>query len=233
MTTQEMVDLVRDRSKQPDTAKILRELRAAFRWATARVFNTEGGPDLLSTIGTELAINATTRDYNLAANVPGTFLGLKQLWLKFPSDSVFTPIHEADIEAPSFQDRDAQPAATPDIAFGFPVLYQVYNFGMLRFGSALPAGSTLRADFFRFGPAPDPTTNNTAVAGDDYTDLFHDSIVCKASAHCLENLDDDRTGSWESRARDYLNDALYAAQKRTQGPVAHQGWARRRRRFFI
>jgi hypothetical protein len=233
MTTQEMVDLVRDRSKQPDTAKILRELRAAFRWAVARIYTTEGGPDLLSTIGTELTITGTTRDYNLAANVQGTFLGLKQLWLKLPGDTNFTPLNEADLTAPSFQDRDSKPTADPDIAFGHPVLYQVYNFGMLRFGPALPDTSVLRADFFKFGPAPDPTTNNSPTSGTDLTDLFHDGIVCKASAHCLENLDDDRVGGWETRARDYLNDALFAAQKRVQGPEAHQGWARRRRRFFV
>lgn len=232
MTAQEMVQLVQDRSRQRDQAKILRELRAGFRWATNRVYLTEGGPDLLSTVGQELTLASDTRDYNLAANVTGNFLGLKQLWCKLPSDQNFIPMDHVDLEVPSFQDRDSKPEASPDVAMNHPVLYHIYNFGYVRFAPALPATSILRADFFRFGPAPDPTTNNTAASGEDLTDLFHDAIVCKAAAHCLENIDDDRTGSWETRAMVYLNDALLVAQKRVQGPTAHRGWRTRSRLIF-
>jgi len=228
MTATEMVELVKDRSRQSDSAKVLRELRAAFRWALNRIYMTEGGPDLISTIGQELTMSADTRDYNLAANVTN-FLGLKGLWLKLSSDSVFTPMVPGDLEAEPFQDRDAQPSDDPDIAFGHPVLYHIYNFGSVRFAPALPSGAVIRADFFKFGVPPDPSTNNTVTAGEDPNEIFHDAIVCKAAAHCLENLDDDRTGAWETRAMVYLNDALRAAQKRVQGPVAHRGWRRRAR----
>lgn len=232
MTAQEMVKLVQDRSRQRDQAKILRELRAAYRWAANRVYLSEGGPDLLSTIGQELTLAADTRDYNLAANITGNFLGLKQLWSKLPSDVSFTPMDTADLETPNFQNRDNQPAATPEVALNHPVLYHVYNFGMVRFSPTLPSGTILRADFFRFGAPPDPTTNNTTESGSDLDSVFHDAIVCKAAAHCLENIDDDRVGSWETRAMVYLNDALLVAQKRVQGPIPHKGWRGRRRLLF-
>lgn len=233
MTTQEMVDLVRDRSKQSDTAKILRELRAAFRWCSTKVFLVAGGAELLSTIGQELTLAADTRDYDLADNVTvtGTFLGLKQIWAKLPGDTMFTPMVERDILTPEFQIRDSQPAATPDVARGHPILYQPYNFSQLRFAPTIPATSVLRVDFFHFGPVLDPTTNNSPDVGVDLTSLFHDAVACKASAHCLENLDDDRTGAWETRARDYLNDAVYAATKKS-GPTLIQGWTTRRRRMI-
>jgi hypothetical protein len=199
MTTQEMVDLVKDRSKQSDTAKILRELRAAYRWCVNRVYLAEGGPELLSTVGQEITLAADTRDYDLGANVTvtgGVYLGLKQLFAKLPTDQTFTPMIERDASAPEFQSRDSQPAATPDVAGGHPILYHVYNFSQFRFAPALPSGTVLRADFFQFANPPDPTTNNTAETGVDLTDLFHDAVTCKAAAHCLENLDDDRTGAW-------------------------------------
>lgn len=221
MTSQEMVDLCKDRSKQPDMAKILRELRSAFRWATNRIYMTEGGPDLLSTIGEELTISATTREYDLSANVTN-YLGLKALWLKLSTDTEFVPMIERDASSSVFKANDTQVAADPLIASGHPVLYHIHNFGTLRFAPALPADCTLRADFFGFGLAPDPTTNPTPS---DPTDLFHDAIVAKAAAHCLENRDDDRTGGWETRAMVFLNDALRAAQKRSTGPTAHRGWS--------
>lgn len=231
MTSQEMVDLVKDRSKQPDAAKILRELRSAFRWATNRVYLTEGGPDLLSTIGSELTISGTTRTYDIAAFVSGNLLGLKELWLKLPTgDQVFTPMVECDATHPAFQANDEQVAADPLIASGHPVLYHIQNFSQVRFAPALPDGSILRVDYYKFGAPPDPTSNPTpSVVGTDLNALFHDAIVNKATAHCLENLDDDRTGAWETRARDVLNDALYAAQKRKTGPKAHRGWLTRGR----
>jgi hypothetical protein len=139
---------------------------------------------------------------------------------------------ERDASAPEFQSRDSQPAATPDVAGGHPILYHVYNFSQFRFAPALPSGTVLRADFFQFANPPDPTTNNTAETGVDLTDLFHDAVTCKAAAHCLENLDDDRTGAWETRARDYLMDAIRAATKRTAAPTLIQGWVTRRRRMI-
>lgn len=197
-----------------------------------RVYLTEDGPDLLSTLAQEITLSADTKTYDLAANITGNFLGIKALFCKFPSDTVFTLMENVDVEQPVFQDIDSQPAAIEPVQINHPVLYHVYNFGTVRFDQKLPASTVLRVDFYRFGAPPDPTTNNTVENGEDLTEFLHDAIVCKATAHCLENLDDERTGSWETRAMIYLNDALRLVQKRVTGPKAHRGWRARSRRIF-
>jgi hypothetical protein len=236
MTTTEMVAFVKAWTKHSDDSKILIALRSGYRWTVKRVYNSEGGPDLLSTIGRELSIASTTRDYDLSAAIEtaggGELLGIKQLWLKLPSDSNFTPMNEVDAETPAFQVYDAELAASPTIASGHPVLYQVVNYDKVRFAPALPSGSTVRADYFRVAPPPDPTTNNTAETAVDLPAIFHDAITAKAIAEIFSMLDDTRTGEWETRARDHANDAIHTAGKRVQQPTRTTPWSRGRRRVL-
>jgi hypothetical protein len=236
MTTVEMVTFVKAWTKHPDDTKILIALRSGYRWTVKRVYNSEGGPNLLSTIGRELAIASTTRDYDLSAAIVtaggGELLGIKKLWLKLPSDQNFTPMNETDAETPVFQSYDAELAASPTIASGHPVMYQVVNYDKVRFAPALPAGSTLRVDYFRVAPPPDPTTNNTAETALDLPAIFHDAMVSKAIAHMFNMLDDTREGTWETRARDEVNDAIFTAGKRVQQPTRTTPWRRGRRRVL-
>lgn len=234
MTTQEMFDALKSRTKISDASKLGTELRSAYRWVVRRVYNAAGGPDLLMTIGEELpALVAVTRDYDLGANVTaGELLGIKKLWLKLPQDTRFTGMDPSDADDPGFANMDSGTNATPDVAGGHPVLYTVINFDKLRFAPALPTTSVLRADYFRIGPVPDPTTNDIQQNSLDLPAAFHDAMVSKATAQLFTMLDDTREGTWETRARDELNDAIFTATNRTQYPTTTQPYKARRRRYI-
>ncbi len=230
-----MLDLMKQRTKVQDSAKLLRELRSAYRWAVRRVYNAAGGPDLLTTIGEELPVlAAVTRDYDLGAAVTGgEFLGVKMLSLKLPIDSFFTEMQPSDANATKFASADSAPVSNPNIAQGHPVMYTAINFSKVRFAPALPIGAIIRADYFRIGPVPDPTTNPTQEDGVDFPAIFHDAVVSKAVAQIFTTLDDTREGTSETRARDELNDAIYLATSRTKGPVQTRPVRSHRRGRFI
>lgn len=229
-----MLALLKQRTKIADPTKLLLELRDAYRWAVNKIYKSSDGPQMLVTVGEELtALAATTREYDIEANISGgSLLGMKQLWVKLPADLGFTPMLPRDTGDPDFIAFDGQPAADPTIAQGHPVFYSMINFSKARFAPALPAGAVLRVDYARIGPVPDPTTNPTQEDGVDIPDLFHSGVVAKATAHLFNTLDDTREGSWETRAESFLNDAIFAAGKgaRTQRPVETQPFRRGRRR---
>ncbi len=232
-----MLTLISQRTKVKNDPKVLNELRAAYRWAVNRIFNSADGPQLLVTVGEELpALVATTRDYDLETNlVGGSLLGLQTLWAKLPSETIFTRLIPREISQQDFIAMDSSTAADPQIATGYPVFYAVTNFGQVRFAPSLPAATVLRADYSRIGPAPDPTTNPTQQDGTDLPSLFHDALVNKACAHLFDTLDDDRAGGWETRAIDFLNTAIYTAGKgtRTARPVETRPFRRGNRRRGI
>lgn len=236
MTTLEMMALLRQRTKIPDSSKLLNELRVAYRWAVNKIYKSADGPRLLCTVGEELTLAAITRSYDLEANLAGgTLLGMKQLWAKLPGATQFTPMIPRDVSDPEFMALDAQTAADPLIATGSPVFYSMINFGQARFAPALPATTVLRVDYARIGPAPDPTLNPTQQDGTDIPGLFHDAIVNKATALLFNTLDDTREGSWHTQAMDVLNDAIFAAGKgaQTQQPVQTQPFRRGSHRIRI
>ena len=237
MTTQEMIDLLTQRTKVADATKVLRELHVAYRWAVNEIFKSADGPPMLMTVGEQItALVATTRNYDLeTALTGGSLLGLKQLWLKLTSDSAFTLMIQKDISDPDFVAVDSQPSADPLIATGHPVMYAVTNFGQVRFAPALPAGAVIRADYSRIGPVPDPTTNPTQQDGTDLPSLFHDAICHKGTALLFATLDDTREAAYEARAITTLNSAIYAASKavRTQSPITTQPFRAGRMRRWI
>lgn len=233
MTVAEMLDALKWRTKKRDITELLIELNSAARWTARRVYNSEGGPDLLSTFGAELSIGSTTKSYDLGANVPtGVFLGIKRLWLMLPGETEFTRMTEADLESPAFTANDNRLAADPLIATGHPVFYEVYNFDELRFDKALPANSKLRADYWREPPALDPTNNATIENGLDLPAVFHDAVISKATAQIFSVLDDSRVGEFETRARDEITDAIRTAGRRSQGPTQTIPFTRGRRRIL-
>lgn len=230
MTTAEMVALLKQRTKVQDTAKLLPELRAAYRWVVRKVYTSADGPDLLVTIGEELtALAADTREYDLKTNLnDAKLLGVKALWVKFPTDTGFSPMQQADTNDPAFQSGDSTLEAAPLVATAHPVLYDMVNFSFVRFSPALPSGAIIRCDYDRIGSVPDPTTNNTQEDGSDIPDAFHDAIVSKATAHIFNMLDDSREGAWENRAREELRDAIYTTQRRVRTRVQPFRAGRRR-----
>ena len=242
MTGNQMLSLLQQRTKVADRTKQLAELQSAYRWVVRRVYNTQDGPNLLSTIGEELtALAAVTRTMDLGAAVTsGEMIGIKKLWLKLPSDTNFVGMDPTDSNDPYFIDADAYTAANPAIAAGHPVLYMVINFTQARFAPALPIGAVIRVDYFRIGPAPGvPEGSETesaelaedAVTAVDLPAIFHDAMVNKATAQLFSMLDDDRDASWETQARDALNDALYMGH-RVQSPTSTQPFRARRRRYL-
>jgi hypothetical protein len=234
MTTVEMMDLLTQRTKITDQAKLLRELRDAYDWAVNEIFISADGPQLLMTVGEELPVlAATTRDYDLETNlVGGSILGLQTLWAKFPTGLNFTPLIPRAVASQDFIAMDSSAIATPLIATNFPVFYSIVNDGKVRFAPALPAGTFLRADYARVGPAPDPTNNPTQQDGTDMPSIFHRAILAKATAHLFNTLDDSREGGWETRAIQFKNSAIYAAGKgtRSQRPVETRPFRRGNRR---
>lgn len=219
MTSTEMLAFITQRTRQTDVVKILRELRSAHTWVALNLFNAGGG-DLCVTIGEELpALVAVTRDFDLGAVTSGTFLSIKTLWLKFPSDSRFVPMIENDSTDPEFEVTDSATVADPDIAYGHPVRYDVLNFQKVRFARALPVGAIIRADYSKIALPPDPATNDTATSGTDLSELFHEAEVNKTCAQIFTSQEDDRVAQYEVRAREMLNAAIYAALKRKRGPT--------------
>lgn len=237
MTTKEMLDLLRQRTKISDDTKLLRELQVAYRWAVNEIYKSADGPPMLVTVGEQItALVATTRNYDLeSALTGGSLLGIKQLWLKLTSDSAFTLMVQRDISDPAFTDMDTHTLADPLIATAHPVLYAVTNFGQVRFAPALPSGAIIRADYSRIGPAPDPTVNPTQENGTDLPSLFHDAICHKGTSLLFATLDDTREASYEARAVTTMNSAIYAASKsvRANSPVRTQPFRRTSTRRWL
>ena len=157
-----------------------------------------------------------------------------------PADTVFTSMIPADGNEQDFTNADSATTANPRIANGHPVLYEIVNFSQARFAPALPAGSVLRVDYFRMGPAPAVGESSETeseelvepeILGEDLPSIFHDAMVSKATAQLFTMLDDSRDVTWELRAKDELNDAIYMG-KRTQSPTVVAPFRARRRRYL-
>jgi hypothetical protein len=241
MTTREMLNSVKQWTKISTEDTGLRALRKAYNWAVRRVYNSENGPNLVSTIGEELpALLATTKTYDFGANLAHPILGFKQLWVKLPADVKFTPMQSARTTDQGFVDSDSDPAASLQVAQGHPVLYDIINFDQARFAPALPTGAVLRVDYYRLarevgetdsGKSDDSSDmNDEPVAGEDLPKMFDDCIVSKAIALLFNQLDDDREMTWQTTALSELNDALYIPKN--PGPTRTTPYRIQRRRFI-
>lgn len=237
MTTQEMLNLLAQRTKVTNQTKLLSELKSAYEWAVYEIYKSADGPQMLITVGEELtALAATTRDYDLESHLTGgSLLGIQQLEVKLPADVNFTLMLPRDVSNADFMVLDNHLASDPLIASGHPIFYAVNNFGQLRFAPALPATTVIRATYSRLGAAPDPSTNPTQEDGTDLPKMFHNAIVAKACAIIFNTLDDTREGSWETRAITLLNTGIYVAGKitRTARPVETRPFRRGSRRRGI
>lgn len=241
MTPNEMLDLCQQWTKVSDKTKRLNALKKAYRWAVRRVFNSEDGPDLLATIGEELAaLGATTQTLDIESLLAHELLGFKKLWVKLPADINFVGMMPADTTDEAFIDGDAYPAANLRTAQGHPVYYDIINFGQARFSPPLPAGAVVRVDYYRLAAEPgvpdDSETGSTElneepIVGEDLPAVFDDAITSEAIAMLFGQLDDDREAIWHSRALAELTDALYIG-KRVQGSTKTKPWRPRRRRFI-
>jgi hypothetical protein len=236
MTTLEMLDLLTQRTKIVDKAKLLRELRVAYRWAVNEVFKSADGPQLLMVIGEEITLNATTRDYDLESNLGSSLLGIQTLWAKLPSATTFTRLIPKNATDDEFVTVDGATTADPLISSGYPIFYAVMNDGQnVRFAPALPATTVIRVDYAKLGAAPDPTTNPTQEDGTDIPSIFHDAIVYQAAVPLCITLDDTRATAWAGLAVSTLNSAIYAASRgvHTQQPIETRGFRRRNRRRAV
>lgn len=226
-----MVRRIKHRTKLADDYKVLIELQDAAEWAGRRVYNSENGPDLLITMGEEVALAARTRTLDLAGEdvLVNALLGIKQLWLKLPSDSIFTPMVAADSNSMQFIRNDSElDSDTSVVAQGHPVYYDVLNFSQVRFAPALPASSKIRVDYYT-STAFNEVSGEASVA---LPEIFHQAILAKATAQVYEDLDDSRAMVWEGRALSMLQDALYVANRRVQAPVTTTPFRARRRRYI-
>lgn len=231
MTTQQIIDAVKARTRQNDDTKVIREVNSAKDAIYQRVFNSVGGPDLLMTFDNEVTMAAVTREYDIDANVTGTVYALKGLWLKLSGETAFTPMVPMDAwSEPVARFYDQYPSSdTTSVAAGHPVVYQVFNFAKLRFFPMLPSGAVLRIDACIKAPDIDPTSNTTLTYGNDIPEPTHEAIVDKATAQVFEQLNDDRWRDWDVMAERKLNDAMYLMTRRTQGPTVTTPYRRRGR----
>jgi hypothetical protein len=241
MTPNEMLASCLQWTKVSDKAKRLVALKKAYRWAVRRVFNSEDGPDLLSTIGEELStLLVTTKTLDIKALLAHDLLGFKKLWLKLPADVQFVGMEPSDTTDQAFIDTDSDLAANVKTAQGHPVYYDIINFGQARFSPALPAGAIIRVDYYRLaadiGVGDGTETDSSELAetptiGEDLPAVFDDAVTSEAISLLFNGIDDDREASWHNRALAELTDALYIG-KRVQGPTRTKGWRPRRRRFI-
>lgn len=227
-----MVTRVKNRTHHPDDLKIIGELNSARHWAWMKTYNSENGPDLLLTIGTEKTMSAQTRDYDLGANITGTLYGIKQLWLRFSSETNFTPMVPRDMNEGSFQSGDQYPSSdTTTVAEGHPVYYDVVNFAKLRFSPPLPTDAVMRIDAWIRPPDIDPAGNNALTYGNDLPEPLHEPAVDKACGQVWSLMDDTRSLEWERKAEFGLTQALYMLRQRNQGPVRIKPFRMARRRW--
>lgn len=230
MTSRELIDRVKARTGQTNSneVKIIGEINSAMHWAYTRLYNSENGPDTIATWAKELTLASLAREYDLGANVDGTIYGVKKLWLKMSADSIFSQMVPMDSADPRFASSDDLLASATDAYSGGPLYYDVINLSKLRFSRALPAGTIIRADYWRKPPDIDPTVNNTLAYGDDIPEPLYEPILDKATAQMHVNIDDTRVIYWDGAAERKLSDALYLLRKRHQGPVETAPYRRRR-----
>jgi hypothetical protein len=228
MLLQEMLDTVKVRTHISDDTKVVRELNSAKDWVYNRVFISENGPDAIMKTGLTVPILTNTRELDIAAAMrtyelplPGELYGVKQLWLKLPTEIKYTPMDTKDTGDPAFQMTDTGDDAN-EVATGHPVYYDMVNFSVARFSWIIPAGSSIRADLWEVPPAFDLATNTTTAI----PTCLHQSICDKATAQCFVNLDDDREPMWERNAERKIREALFALNKRTE-PIKTQPFRRR------
>lgn len=240
MTTQQLVTSVKERTRHQDDTRVVRELNSSLDWAYTKVFNSTNGPDLLMTFDTELTMAAVTRDYDLGANVTGTLYSIKQLWLRFATDTNFTPMIQRDaVSDDQFVWADQYPSSdTTSIAVGHPVRYDIINFAKVRFAPMLPTGAIIRIDACIKPPDMDPTTNPTLTYSFDIPEPTHQAIADKATGQIFRLLDDTRAKEYDSDIRPYgsaqvrLTDAMYLMTRRAQGPTITKPFRRQLPRWI-
>lgn len=232
MTSADMITRLKNRTFNTNDLKLIGELNSARNWAWMRVYNSENGPDLLLSIDNEKTMASRTRDYDLGANITGTLYGIKQLWLRFPSDMNFTPMVARDMASSGFRANDQYPSSdTTTVATGHPVQYEVVNFAKLRFAPPLPINAVIRVDAWIRPPDIDPVANPSLSYGNDIPEPLHESICDKATAQVFSLMDDTRAAEWEVRAETQFRNAMYMLTKRNQGPVATTPYRAGRRRW--
>ena len=233
LTAQQYVQRVRDRTHHPDDMKIIGELASAKDWVINKIFKSADGPDQLASYATELTLAARTREYDLGAQLSGTLYGVKLLWLKFSSDTVFSPMRPVDSADLRFIFNDQWANSdTTTVAAGHPVMYDVINFAMVRFAPPLPSGAVIRVDYWLRAPDIDPTSNNVLNYGADVMEPAQEAIADKATAQIFNLMDDSRDQYWDGQALQKITDALYVLNKRVQGPTVTQPFRIRRKRWI-
>lgn len=232
LTSSQILQRIKDRTHYTSDDRILGEIKSAQDWAFNRLYNSENGPDTVMTAATELTLASRTREYDLGAQLTGTLYGIKQLWLRFTSETVFSPMRPVDSDDLRFIFNDQWTSTDTTVATGHPVMYDSENFSKVRFSPPLPANSVLRVDFWRKPPNIDPAANNTLAYGDDLPEPLYEAIADKTTAQVFVNLDDDRSNYWDQQAEFKLRQALYAINKRNQGPVITQPFRIRRKRWI-
>ena len=233
LTVTQMVDRIKGRTFQKDSTKIIGELASAVDWAFNRIFDTQNGADLLSVFDSEKTLATYTREYDLSANVSTSLVGIKQLWIKFPTETTFTPartVDTTDLEF-IFNDQWASSDVTT-VAKGHPVLFDVINFAKLRFAPPLAAGTVLRIDYWKKPNVLDPTTNNNPNIGTDLPFVVEESVIDKATAQIFDLMDDSRADRWDRKAEARLTDALYVIARRTAAPPTIKPFRIHRKRYI-
>jgi hypothetical protein len=234
VTLESMLAAIRNRTHESDTQKTLTELNLAKDWAFDWVFTM--GKDLFLTIGEELtpSTSATTRTYDLAANVTvGTLYGIKLLKVRFASDSTFTPVAMVDSNDPRFISNDIYPSSdSTTAASSHPVYVDVQNFDQIRFAPPLPISAVLCVDYYRKAPDFSLDTNAAITNDADMPEPFHPALIDKATGQILHYMDDSRWGEYEVQADRKLYQAMNVIRDRqSQNPQRTAPFGQRRRKI--
>jgi len=204
-------DVVASRTFLADTTKLGYELNAAIQWAFNRIYLSQRGPDMISSFSNEEDLAVAAQYLSLqTATGETTLVGVKRLLLKLPGEITYTPMIEMDPADPRFGDLYDNNDASAPTAQGHPVYWHFLASEVARFNVILPAGASVRTDFFRF---------ITLGAFTLISDVVHNAIISKATATVFLNLDDERWAAWAGMAERELTDAIHVINRTVQGPT--------------
>ncbi len=213
-------DVVASRTFLADTTKLGYEVNAAIQWAFNRIFLSARGPDMISSFSNEEDNATAVQSVSLATTTgESTLMGVKKLALKLPGELTYTPMIEIDSADPRFTDIYDNSDTASNVAIGHPVYWMFLASQVARFNVILPAGSSIRTDFFRFITLGDLT---------GLSDVVHNAIISKATATVFLNLDDDRYLAWNGMAERELTDAIHVINRTVQGPTCTRPFRSRR-----
>lgn len=206
MVLEDLITEVRDDTKYPDDAVIIRKLNSGMDWAWNRIYAVY--PKVRIIFETTGTLATETQLFDLAtALLPNELWAISNFWIKTSSESKYTPVHFVDVSDPLFIAMDQETARVLH-----PVTAAIVNFNQIRFAPALPSGVMWRADYVgKPGPLALSTNCVTSVPSP-----LHGAMVAYAVHEIWHMTDDDREEGALRTAIDLVTTGIHNLKRRDQ-----------------